>query len=417
MNLLRNFFKNVPTFLTAFVLALMVWIMAVSATDPVIVQAFPTDIPIQVIGKDSTLLVTNSIPTDLTLTLSAPRSVWNQLTSSPNLVRAFVDLSGLEAGQHEVPVQVQVGITPVRVKSYTPQTTMVVLQQFASQVYTIQISETGTQPVGFQFSDPVLDPVTATVSGPASLVGQVSKVQASIDVSNIMQDTTQTVSLQAVDATGKIVSGVSLTPQQVSVTLPVTRMPGYRVVVVSVVVSGQVADGYRLSGITVNPPVVTLHSDQASLVDALPGFVQTQTLNVNNASQNIDASLSLSLPEGVTVQGSDTVQVHVGVVALVGSLTMSQIPVDTVGLDAGLQAQMSPQAVDVILSGSTPQLNQLTRSMVTVTLDLSSLGPGVYQKEPKISIAIPGLNVDTVLPATVEVTISEAPTTTPTPKR
>jgi YbbR domain-containing protein len=417
MNLLRNFFKNVPTFLTAFVLALMVWVMAVSATDPVIVQAFPTDIPIQVIGKDSTLLVTNSIPTDLTLTLSAPRSVWNQLTSSPNLVRAFVDLSGLEAGQHEVPVQVQVGITPVRVKSYTPQTTTVVLQQFASQVYTIQISETGTQPVGFQFSDPVLDPVTATVSGPASLVGQVSKVQASIDVSNIMQDTTQTVSLQAVDATGKIVSGVSLTPQQVSVTLPVTRMPGYRVVVVSVVVSGQVADGYRLSGITVNPPVVTLHSDQASLVDALPGFVQTQTLNVNNASQNIDASLSLSLPEGVTVQGSDTVQVHVGVVALVGSLTMSQIPVDTVGLDAGLQAQMSPQAVDVILSGSTPQLNQLTRSMVTVTLDLSSLGPGVYQKEPKISIAIPGLNVDTVLPATVEVTISEAPTTTPTPKR
>jgi YbbR domain-containing protein len=417
MNLLRNFFKNVPTFLTAFVLALMVWIMAVSATDPVIVQAFPTDIPIQVIGKDSTLLVTNSIPTDLTLTLSAPRSVWNQLTSSPNLVRAFVDLSGLEAGQHEVPVQVQVGITPVRVKSYTPQTTMVVLQQFASQVYTIQISETGTQPVGFQFSDPVLDPVTATVSGPASLVGQVSKVQASIDVSNIMQDTTQTVSLQAVDATGNVVSGVSLTPQQVSVTLPVTRMPGYRVVVVSVVVSGQVADGYRLSGITVNPPVVTLHSNQASLVDALPGFVQTQTLNVNNASQNIDASLSLSLPEGVTVQGSDTVQVHVGVVALVGSLTMSQIPVDTVGLDAGLQAQMSPQAVDVILSGSTPQLNQLTRSMVTVTLDLSGLGPGVYQKEPKISIAIPGLNVDTVLPATVEVTISEAPTTTPTPKR
>jgi hypothetical protein len=55
--------------------------------------------------------------------------------------------------------------------------------------------------------------------------------------------------------------------------------------------------------------------------------------------------------------------------------------------------------------------------MVTVTLDLSGLGPGVYQKEPKIDISIPGLNVDTVLPATVEVTISEAPTLTPTPVR
>ena len=80
MNLLRRFLKNLPTLLTAFVLALMVWIMAVSSTDPVVVQAYPTSIPIQVIGKDSTLLVTNSIPTDLTLTLSAPRSVWNQLS-------------------------------------------------------------------------------------------------------------------------------------------------------------------------------------------------------------------------------------------------------------------------------------------------------------------------------------------------
>ncbi|MGD0708474.1 MAG: CdaR family protein [Anaerolineaceae bacterium] len=417
MNLLRRFLKNLPTLLTAFVLALMVWIIAVSSTDPVVVQAVPTSIPIQVIGKDSTLLVTNSIPTDLTLTLSAPRSVWSQLTNSPNLVRAFIDLSGLEAGQHEVPVQVQVGITPVRVKSYTPQTATVVLQQFASQAFIIKVAQTGTQPVGFQLSDPVLDPTTATVSGPAPQVDQVSEVRATIDVGGIMQDTTQTVTLQALDASGKIVSGVSLTPQQVSVTLPVTRMPGYRVVVVSVVVSGQVADGYRLSGITVNPPVVTLHSDQASLVDALPGFIQTQTLNVNNANQNIDASLSLSLPEGVTVEGSNTVQVHVGVVALVGSLTMSQVPVETVGLDPGLQALMSPQAVDVILSGSTPQLNQLTRSMVTVTLDLSGLGPGVYQKEPKIAISIPGLNVDTVLPATVEVTISEAPTLTPTPVR
>jgi len=417
MNLLRRFLKSLPTLLSAFVLALMVWIMAVSSTDPVEVQVYPTSIPIQVVGKDSTLLVTNSIPTDLTLTLSAPRSVWSQLTSSPNLVRAFVDLSGMEAGQYEVPVQVQVGITPVRVKSYTPQTATVVLQQFASQVYPIRVVQTGTPSIGFQLSDPVLDPVVVTVSGPAPQVTQVSEVQASIDVSGIIQDTTQTVSLQALDDAGKVVSGVSLTPQEVSITLPVTRVPGYRVVVVSVVVSGKVADGYRLSGITVNPPVVTLHSDQASLVDALPGYVQTQTLSVNNASQNIDASLSLSLPDGVTVQGSDTVQVHVGVVALVGSMTMQQLPIETIGLDPGLQAQMSPQAVDVILSGSTPLLNQLTRSMVTVTLDLTGLGPGIYQKEPKITISVPGLNVDTVLPATVEVAISEAPTATPTPKR
>ena len=135
---------------------------------------------------------------------------------------------------------------------------------------------------------------------------------------------------------------------------------------------------------------------------------------MNNAKADLDVKLGLSLPPSVSVVGDQTVEVIVGVAAIESSITLSNQPVVALGLPPGLAARTSPETVDVILSGPLPLLDALTQSDVRVVVDMTGVSVGTYQRTPKVELTIPELNVESILPGTIEVVISNAPTPTVT---
>ena len=93
-------FSNLRIFFLALSLAVAVWISAVTAADPDEVRLYPRPVPIEMIGQDPRLVSVGSLPGPLSITLRAPRSTWETLNASDGQVRAILDLSGLQAGQH-----------------------------------------------------------------------------------------------------------------------------------------------------------------------------------------------------------------------------------------------------------------------------------------------------------------------------
>jgi YbbR domain-containing protein len=140
---LQRFFKYIPTFLTAFVLAIAVWISAVTSTDPTEERQFAQPIPIEVIGLDPGMMVTNDPPDQVNVVLSAPRSIWNQLTADPSVIHAVIDLSGLESGNHSVSVQVQINMRPVQTISYAPRAITVTLERLSTRTVPINLVNPG----------------------------------------------------------------------------------------------------------------------------------------------------------------------------------------------------------------------------------------------------------------------------------
>ncbi|HZU86503.1 MAG TPA: CdaR family protein [Anaerolineaceae bacterium] len=410
---LRKFIKLFPTFLLALVLALAVWISAITAADPVEQRLYPSNIEIEVIGQDPALVITSPAPGQAAVTLSAPRSVLDRLLNEASPVRAVIDLSGLGPGTHSVPVQIQVSIRPVRVASFTPRSITVVMEPLASYILPINLIRRGEPAIGFQASEPELNATSVTVSGPQSLVEQVAEVRATLDINLVQAKIVRTLSLQALDAKGAIVNGVSLTPDQVQVTQDITQRGGYRTVVVKVVVSGQIPTGYRLTNISVSPLAVTVFSTDPQLVNDLPGFIETETLDLTGARDDLDLRLNLNLPEGVSVVGDPTVLVQVGIAAIEGSVTMTNIPIEVIGLDPNLEIKISPERVDVILSGPLPLLDMLRSGDIRVTIDVTGVIAGTYQRTPLVTINFMELQVQSILPESVEVILS--PLTTPTP--
>ncbi len=406
MQLLKKLAKDMPTFLTALALAITIWILAVNANDPVEKRTYPVGIPVEVVGLDSDLVITNEIPAEVTVSLSAPFSLWQTLIDSPQLVHARIDLEGLEEGTYEENVLVEVDAKPVKVETVGPASVHLIIEPLYSKYLPIQLVQPSQPAVGYEVGEPVLSHSYATVSGPASLIAEVSEIRAILDVSQANQNIDKNITLAAFDENGIAVERVTIDPVQIHVSLPITQRGGYRNVIVIPVVTGQPASGYQLTNKSVSPLTVTLYSADPSIVNNLPGYVETQPLNINGASADITESLPLNLPAGVSIVGESTIRISITVSPIQGTITLNNSVIELVGLNPEYSVNISPEVVEVIISGPLPVLDGLNASDVRVILDLTDLQPGIYQLNPRVEVNISDLLIESIQPETIEVIIT-----------
>jgi len=400
------------------ILATMVWFVAVREENPPIEDDYREGIILEVENLPPGAIIFGDVPEQVTLSLRAPQSSWDEL--SPAKFRAWIDLTGLAPGLHDVPVQIEVSDPSVVVVNKRPGSVNVRLESLAENQFPITVQVLDSAPLGYIARSPILDPITATVSGPASIVNQVSQVSADMYLRDAKETVERTIDLSARNLNGEVLRRLTINPPKVHVSVPVEQRFGYRDVSVRVAISGEVAPGYWISNIVVEPSTVTVVGGPSALSN-IPGFVETFEVDVRDATDDIGERVALNLPPGVSVvqpenQGNDSasgVLVTVDVSPIEGGQTV-QRPVTFQGLRETLTAVARPSQVDVILSGPLPRLQSLTIQDVKVIADLFGLEPGVHKVKP--TVVVPeGLRVENVLPDTVEVEISIARPLTPTP--
>ena len=413
MAVLRWIGRNLSTLVLAFILAVIVWGSAVTSADPDESRVF--SIPIEVIGRETSMEILSTLPEQMLLTLFAPRSILDQIENNGVQLRAWIDLTGLEPGTHTIPINYQMpdDIRPVRVESAAPQKTDIILEQLVSREIPIQTTILGEPALGYQIDSVAWSDQEVTISGLLSDVNRVALVEASAEIPNANKDVKETIILYPRDEAGFLVSGITLDPAQVTVTQTVKLRGGYRNMVVKVVTTGQVADGYRQTNITVSPPNVMVFSPDPNLLDQLPGYIETTLLDLTDSADDIETVLALNLPEGISIIGDPNVTVQVGVAAIEDSLRISR-NVEIIGIFPELVASVSPDIVEVIIFGPIPILDGLTDVDVRVVVDLTGLGPGIYPITLQVIILPDRIQLQALSPETVQIEIVESVQITPT---
>lgn len=414
LTLLRRFARILPTLALAFVLAMAVWVTSVTQADPNVNKIYPRPIQVEIIGQDPGMVLTAVNPRQVIVSINAPTSIWTRLNNEDGLVTATAVISGLKAGTHTVDVQPQVAIRPAEITQKSPPSITVTLEKLVTKNMDIHLVTNGEPDIGFQAENAQLSTTKVTVSGPESQVSRVQDVRATIDLAQSHDNIDRSVTLQPLDAGETVVTNVTLNPDKVSIHIPITQRFGFRTVSVKVVVTGQVASGYRVTNISVFPQAITVSSTNPQQVNDLPGYVETSPVNIDGVKNDLDIRVPLNLPDGVKVEGDQNVLVQVGITAIVSNLNINNLAVEATGLSTGLKAVFSPANVDIILSGPLPLLDTLTGSNVQVVADLTGLTPGTYQVTPTVQLSTSDLRVVSILPASLEVTITVAPTPTPT---
>jgi YbbR domain-containing protein len=405
---------NFGTLLLSLILSLTVWFIAVNEDDPRVERPLEDPIEIQFEGVPEGYQITNPSARQASVTLLTTQSIWEELSTED--IRLVAEMDGLDQGTYKVTIQPVIARQLVKVANINPESVIVTLEIKETKELPIQVVTLGSPALSYSAEEPLADPQTAIISGPASLVARVVELRAPINLTNRQESLDQLVPITALDEDRLEVDGVQISPETVRVEVQITQQPNYRLVSVIPKIEGQtdlVEAGYLVTEVTVTPQWVTIFSSDPQAFEDLPGYIETVPLNLAGAVDDVEEQLQLNLPPGFSLAFEQSVTVKVDIEPRTNSITINR-PLDVRGVSDNLYALLSPDEVSIILTGPAAILNTLQPEEIIVVIDVTDLEPGTYQITPQI-IGIPAIiDASGPIPATIQVTISATPLPTST---
>jgi YbbR domain-containing protein len=319
---------------------------------------------------------------------------------------ATVDLANLQATGTAQGVRVTVTATDPRVTilEVRPRTVSVVLDQDVSATVPVNVVR-GAAPPGVDVGTTTYNPEQVTVGGPSVAVKRVVSIRVDVALDPNGLDYDQEVQGTPVDASGTQVTGVTLSPRTIHVTIPLYKNKQSRNVPVNPVLTGEPAPGFRVASVDVTPLAVTLEGEADTLAQL--ATADTAPVQIFGATRTVTQVVAFALPTGVTPLGASTVQVTVAIVPVTETRTFTAgLRLD--GTDPALVYDLSVPSTLLTVYGSSAALDLLAASPITVGLDVSGMGAGKHQATVVPSLPS-GVTIVNLSPPTVAITIT-APT-------
>lgn len=364
-------------------------------------QDFPGNVPIGIENAPSDVIVLSHLGSVTRISYVAPPDLGLRIDSSS--FKAAVDLAHVDPTGGPVSLTVTVAaIDPrIQVLDFEPRAIVVTLDRVGSKSVPIR-AVLGPVPSGLSVGEPTVEGTNATVSGPQSVVAQVTEVEAriSIDASGI--DVNQLVDLLPVDANGEALTPIDVEPARVRVRVAVFTDRRSKTLPVKPNVVGTPAAGFEVASIDVEPPVVSVEGDANDLAGL--DRADTQPISVSGASSEVAQIVGLALPDGVVALGPGTVQVTVHLRAVTGTRTF-EAGLALVGARPDQLYDLSTDRILVTIGGSLADLDRMSGSTLVLTVDVTGLEPGTWTVAVSANLTT-GLTLVGASPNPIQVTVS-----------
>ena len=306
--------NNLGLKLLSVFLAFFIWLVVVSVSNPVITQSQQVELEIvnanvlesknktyEIIGDQNTVTVYYEIQT------------MEAGNIRPTDFRAYIDLAEMYEPTGSVPVYVEV-VNHSRLISGEPYTrpgvVRVQTEDLQRKAFDLTVTPVGETAEGYAPGTTALSPSYVYVSGPESLVGQISKVGVEINVENASSDVTGTTSPIFYDANGnKLAQNDRLTVNRTDISYDMNILR-VKDLVLNLEPEGEVAEGYRYTGVECSVNSVRVEGLRSTLAEVSSITISGEELSMEGATGDREVTLNLNeyLPEGVQLAEGDGVR-------------------------------------------------------------------------------------------------------------
>jgi YbbR domain-containing protein len=286
------------------VIAVALWVYVLDHENPLVTRR--VTLSVLAVGVPQGLQVMEITPDRVEVLLRGRQSVLDD--AHMELARVAANLAGNDFGEHDVSVAVVGTPAGVTVESIAEPMVRVKLDTVVAKERPVIVETRGVPAEGFENGEPTVKPTVVDVRGPAAWMQRVARVVAVVDISDQSSAVQASVSVEARDQGNVRVNGLTLTPAQVEVSVPI-RQVATRAVSVRPSL-GTPASGYMVAKVSVEPAAVTVAGKLSGSV------IDTQKIDISELRGTESFSVPLQVPEGVTVIGTSSARVTVTVAPL-----------------------------------------------------------------------------------------------------
>lgn len=312
---------------------------------------------------------------DIKVTISGRRSDIIRVSAEDIIVQ--VDLSGYGTGEVKVPVYVQVPVG-VTLKDYAPKEILFKFDRIVGRERPVTVETIGKLPEGYVLGTPTVKPQSVVVEGPSTWLKSLSKVVATVDVSNITdEDINVTVPVKLVDDEGNDVRGISTKQNSVDVTIPVFRVKRVPIEMETV---NQLPDGYEIVDLKLNPSYIDIVGKK-EVLDRVES-ISTLPIDIRELMKNKSMPVELVIPEGVSLLKPDqevTATLNVEeIVKRTFELTLKDVEVLNLAPDLSINEEDLNSPFSLTIQGYGSIVESLKKEDIKIQMNLAGLREGSH---------------------------------------
>ena len=337
------------------------------------------DVPVKLEGetvlKERGLIITGISSTNVDLTLSGNRSDLNELNSSNITLKA--DMTKIyDPGTHKIGYDISYPGNVAsnafnRVNQYPDSIVVTTERLIINKEIPVNIIYQGKAADGYvvRRADVVMDNEVILVTGPESVVNQITQAIINIDLDGQTESISQNYRFTLCDSDGEGVDSemITVNTEEVHVDLTIHRKKQVDLVV-TVVPGGGATDADV--EITLSTESIWISGSDIAL-EQVGDTINLGTINLADYENNTKLTFTIPVYEGVT---NDSGETEVDVSVRFEGLMTKDIVIEefrTIGVPEGYEAQIITEKLTVKVRGPYELVNKLTARDIIATVDFT----------------------------------------------
>lgn len=421
---LKSILNNWPLKLLSFLLAVLLWAGLISQDPTLTREKLFTDVTISVTGAESIkrngfIVVSGleNLEASADIRVDVPQMQYEAAQGSYYNPR--IDLTRItQTGTQEIKVSTTNSTAYGTVSDIEPESLTITVEEYITRYrIPLTVDVVGNPPDGFYATTPSLDPPVVAVSGPRSAVEKIVRAEAVLDQSTLPAReglVRSAVAFALLDEQGNPVESdlVEVTSESVLLDSVIVEQNLYAMKTLHMedlsLVTGEVAKGYEIKSIAIEPETVVAAARQENL-DVLDTLFIEAPVDATDRNRSFHEQVRVRRPSELIYLSSDSVTVSVEIGPIIKDKTFEDVKVSLTGVGDGLRGSAEKRYANVTITGEQLWVDKLRASALTLTLDASGLAAGEYDLPVvcKVSTDEDQIFTVTMNPETIHVTITE----------